>query len=94
MIKVYAIIIVIGLLGGVAYGAKYYYDTPQNTIAQLLNAIFGHVRFVAVLQNIPHDFFLGQQDEEVVREFLDDRINAKNPFQHPDHLVAFQGVFT
>ena len=35
MIKVYAIIIVIGLLGGVAYGAKYYYDTTQNTIAQL-----------------------------------------------------------
>jgi len=35
MIKVYAIIIVIGLLGGMAYGAKYYYDTTQNTIAQL-----------------------------------------------------------
>tara|TARA_Y100001970_G_C13902724_1_gene684462 strand:- start:263 stop:655 length:393 start_codon:yes stop_codon:yes gene_type:complete len=35
MIKVYAIIIVIGLLGGVVYGAKYYYDTTQNTIAQL-----------------------------------------------------------
>ena len=35
MIKVYAIIIIIGLLGGVAYGAKYYYDTTQNTIAQL-----------------------------------------------------------
>ena len=35
MIKIYAIIIVIGLLGGVAYGAKYYYDTTQNTIAQL-----------------------------------------------------------
>ena len=35
MIKVYATIIVIGLLGGMAYGAKYYYDTTQNTIAQL-----------------------------------------------------------
>jgi len=35
MIKVYAIIVVIGLLGGVVYGAKYYYDTTQNTIAQL-----------------------------------------------------------
>ena len=35
MIKVYAIIVVIGLLGGVIYGAKYYYDTTQNTIAQL-----------------------------------------------------------
>jgi len=35
MIKIYAIIVVIGLLGGVVYGAKYYYDTTQNTIAQL-----------------------------------------------------------
>jgi len=25
----------VGLLGGAAYGAKYYYDTTQNTIAQL-----------------------------------------------------------
>jgi len=35
MIKVYGILIVLSLLGGVAYGAKYYYDTTQNTIAQL-----------------------------------------------------------
>jgi len=25
----------VGLLGGIGYGAKYYYDTTQNTIAQL-----------------------------------------------------------
>tara|TARA_Y100000389_G_C17467384_1_gene526895 strand:- start:3148 stop:3546 length:399 start_codon:yes stop_codon:yes gene_type:complete len=35
MFRLYAIIIVVGLLGGAAYGAKYYYDTTQNTIAQL-----------------------------------------------------------
>ena len=35
MIRVYAIIIVIGLLGGAAWAAKYYYDTTQATIAQL-----------------------------------------------------------
>ena len=35
MIKLYGIIIIVGILGGVAYGAKYYYDTTQNTIAQL-----------------------------------------------------------
>ena len=35
MFKLYAIIIVVELLGGAAYGAKYYYDTTQNTIAQL-----------------------------------------------------------
>jgi hypothetical protein len=35
MFKLYAIIIVVGLLGGIGYGAKYYYDTTQNTIAQL-----------------------------------------------------------
>ena len=37
MIKIYGILIVLGLLGGVAYGAKYYYDTTQNTIAELRN---------------------------------------------------------
>ena len=35
MFKLYAILIVVGLLGGAAYGAKYYYDTHQNTIASL-----------------------------------------------------------
>ena len=35
MIKLYAIIIIVGILGGAAYGAKYYYYTTQNTIAQL-----------------------------------------------------------
>ena len=35
MIKLYAIIIIVGILGGAAYGAKYYYDTTQNTIATL-----------------------------------------------------------
>lgn len=35
MFRLYVILIVVGLLGGAAYGAKYYYDTTQNTIAQL-----------------------------------------------------------
>jgi FtsZ-binding cell division protein ZapB len=35
MLKVYALIIIVGILGGVAYGAKYYYDTTQATIATL-----------------------------------------------------------
>ena len=35
MIKIYGILIVLGLLGGGVYGAKYYYDTTQNTIATL-----------------------------------------------------------
>ena len=35
MIRIYAIIFVIALLGGAAYAAKYYYDTTQATIAQL-----------------------------------------------------------
>jgi len=35
MIKLYGIIILVAILGGVGYGAKYYYDTTQNIIAQL-----------------------------------------------------------
>ena len=35
MIKLYAIIIIVGIVGGAAYGAKYYYDTTQATIATL-----------------------------------------------------------
>ena len=35
MIKLYLLIIVLGILGGVGYSAKYYYDTTQNTIAAL-----------------------------------------------------------
>jgi prefoldin subunit 5 len=35
MFKVYAIIIIIAVLGGIGAGAKYYYDTTQNTITIL-----------------------------------------------------------
>ena len=35
MIRLYAIIFIVALLGGAAYAAKYYYDTTQATIAQL-----------------------------------------------------------
>jgi hypothetical protein len=35
MIKIYALVIILGILGGGVYAAKYYYDTTQATIAQL-----------------------------------------------------------
>ena len=35
MIRVYALIVILGLLGGVAWAAKSYYVQTQNTIAQL-----------------------------------------------------------
>ena len=35
MIRIYALIFVIAILGGIGYGAKYYYDTTQATIATL-----------------------------------------------------------
>ena len=35
MLKIYALIIILAILGGVGYGAKYYYDTTQNTIKVL-----------------------------------------------------------
>ena len=35
MIRLYTIILIVAVLGGVAYAAKYYYDTTQATIAQL-----------------------------------------------------------
>ena len=35
MIRIYALIILLGILGGAAWAAKYYYDTTQATIAQL-----------------------------------------------------------
>lgn len=35
MIRLYVMIAVIGIVGGALYGAKYYYDTTQATIATL-----------------------------------------------------------
>jgi FtsZ-binding cell division protein ZapB len=35
MLKIYALVFVIGILGVIGYGAKYYYDTTQNTITIL-----------------------------------------------------------
>lgn len=35
MIRIYILIVVVGMLGGALYGAKYYYDSTQATIATL-----------------------------------------------------------
>ena len=35
MLRVYIIVIILSVLGGCAYAAKYYYDTTQATIAEL-----------------------------------------------------------
>ena len=35
MVRIYALIFVIAILGSIGYGAKYYYDTTQATIATL-----------------------------------------------------------
>ena len=35
MLRVYIIVIILSVLGGCAYAAKYYYDTTQSIIAQL-----------------------------------------------------------
>ena len=35
MIRIYALVIIIGIIGTAAYGAKYYYETTQNQIRQL-----------------------------------------------------------
>jgi chromosome segregation ATPase len=35
MLKIYGIIIVMGLLGGLGFGVKYYYDSTQAKIEQL-----------------------------------------------------------
>lgn len=35
MFRLYAIIIIVGILGAAAWGAKYYYDSTQATIATL-----------------------------------------------------------
>ena len=35
MLKIYALIFVMAILGGIGYGTKYYYDTTQNKIAIL-----------------------------------------------------------
>jgi len=35
MFRLYVLIFIVAILGGVGYSAKYYYDTTQNTIATL-----------------------------------------------------------
>ena len=35
MIRLYLLIVVLGIVGGAAYGAKYYYDTTQAQLARL-----------------------------------------------------------
>ena len=35
MFRIYGIILILGIVGAIGFGAKYYYDTTQNKIAVL-----------------------------------------------------------
>ena len=39
MIKVYLALMVVGILGAAAWGAKYYYDSTQARISQLVDEV-------------------------------------------------------
>lgn len=53
MFRIYALIFILAILGGIGFGAKYYYDTTQNTIKILRenNAELKHAAEVAEESN-------------------------------------------
>ena len=72
MIKLYGIIILVAILGGVGYGAKYYYDTTQNTIAQLREN-----NAQLEVANETNQATIAQMTEDTVRlNALTDQLNA------------------
>jgi len=84
MIKLYGIIILVAILGGVGYGAKYYYDTTQNTIAQLREN-----NAQLEVANETNQATIAQMTEDVVRlNALTDQLNTdlRKSEQYGDEL--------
>ena len=84
MIKLYGIIILVAILGGVGYGAKYYYDTTQNTIAQLREN-----NAQLEVANETNQATIAQMTEDAVRlNALTDQLNAdlRKSEQYGDEL--------
>lgn len=84
MVKLYGIIILVAILGGVGYGAKYYYDTTQNTIAQLREN-----NAQLEVANETNQATIAQMTEDVVRlNALTDQLNTdlRKSEQYGDEL--------
>lgn len=84
--KIYGFIIVVGLLATAAYGAKYYYETTQNTIAQLRE---NNVKLVQANATNTATINQMQEDAQLLQETigqLNDDLQAAEAYK--DELTA------
>jgi chromosome segregation ATPase len=67
MVRIYALVIIVGLLGTAAWGAKYYYETTQNTIRQLRE---NNVKLVTANETNQATINQMQRDSQLLQETI------------------------
>jgi peptidoglycan hydrolase CwlO-like protein len=88
MAKLYLIIIVLGILGGVGYGAKSYYEWSEATIATLRENNVKLKSAAETLQNTVEKMAADAQKNEQLNKDLTKRLQ-----QSQEHLDKLRGAF-
>lgn len=89
MIRVYAILIVLGLLGGAVYGVKYYYDDTQQTIATLNQANASYKAVVDSQTNAIKEMKANaERQQELISKLNNDLSKAEEDVDRLRHTLS------
>lgn len=88
MAKIYLFLIVIGILGGVGYTAKNYYEWSQETITTLRENNVKLKTAAETLQNTVNQLAADQEKNEQLNKDLTKRLQKSQ-----EHLDKIRGVF-
>ena len=82
MLKIYILLVVIGLMGGILYGGYYYYKDTQERI-QILTENSVKLETAKILQDKTIDTLIADQKKfEVLNNELHTKLNAANDYKN------------
>ena len=85
MFKIYGIILVIGIVGAIGFGAKYYYDTTQNKIAVLQE---NNAKLEIVAETNQNTINRLQEDNEKMNELTSKlQVDLQEATKYKDELI-------
>ncbi len=85
MFKIYGIILIIGIVGAIGFGAKYYYDTTQNKIAVLQE---NNAKLEIVAETNQNTINRLQEDNEKMNELTSKlQVDLQEATKYKDELI-------
>ena len=85
MFKIYGIILILGIVGAIGFGAKYYYDTTQNKIAVLQE---NNAKLEIVAETNQNTINRLQEDNEKMNELTSKlQVDLQEATKYKDELI-------